>query len=335
MLVALSAVSVFADGGSLDLIVADRTGYDVDTTTDGAIVEYIGDQNQTFGSAGTGTFGTFLQTQDDPSEEGYNTDGVTEFDTGSSPNFNRAILVSGIPIVPCESLDGEETHTGLCWELFADINDSNANDPEAAQIQLTELEVWLTDDNEISGYNQTSGGFGADADLVYDFEGNVLINDVNQGSGRGDLRYLIPLDDLISPIPPECVFGSSTCTTYFIVYTEWGDPEDGEFSSDSGFEEWKVRTIDLATKSGVKFHDLDADGAAREAGEPGLAGWTIYVDYDNDSVHDVGEPFGGDRRGWDLHHHRHHSRHVERARGGAGRLDLQLPEPVRLQRGVR
>ena len=44
-----------------------------------------------------------------------------------------------------------------------------------------------------------------------------------------------------------------------------------------------------ATKSGTKFHDLDADGA-RDAGEPGLAGWTIYVDYDNDSVLDANEP---------------------------------------------
>ena len=45
-----------------------------------------------------------------------------------------------------------------------------------------------------------------------------------------------------------------------------------------------------ATKSGTKFEDLDADGAAREAGEPGLPGWTIYVDYDNDGVLDANEP---------------------------------------------
>src|SRR4029079_355832 len=39
-----------------------------------------------------------------------------------------------------------------------------------------------------------------------------------------------------------------------------------------------------------KFEDLDADGAAREAGEPGLGGWTIYVDYDDDGVLDATEP---------------------------------------------
>jgi hypothetical protein len=44
-------------------------------------------------------------------------------------------------------------------------------------------------------------------------------------------------------------------------------------------------------KSGLKFEDLDADGAAREAGEPALAGWTIYVDYDGDKALDAEEPY--------------------------------------------
>jgi hypothetical protein len=237
----IGAVGVFADGGALDVTVADKTEYAVDTTTDGAIVEYIGDSNTSFGSAGTGTFGTFLQTQDDPSEEGYNTDGTRQFDTGASPQFNHSILVSEIPTVTCESLDESESTDGLCWELFADINDSNANDPEAKQIQLTELEVWFTDDNEITGYVQAGdAGFPSGADKVYDFEGTIHINDVNQGSGRGDLRYLIPVSGI--DLPENCEFGNAACAIYFVVYTEWGDPGDGEWKSDSGFEEWKVKT---------------------------------------------------------------------------------------------
>ena len=45
-----------------------------------------------------------------------------------------------------------------------------------------------------------------------------------------------------------------------------------------------------ATKSGVKFEDKDADGLDQETGEPGLAGWTIYVDYNNNGAKDTGEP---------------------------------------------
>ncbi len=44
-----------------------------------------------------------------------------------------------------------------------------------------------------------------------------------------------------------------------------------------------------ATKSGMKFEDMDADGV-KDPEDTGLAGWTIYVDYDNDGVLDAGEP---------------------------------------------
>jgi len=39
---------------------------------------------------------------------------------------------------------------------------------------------------------------------------------------------------------------------------------------------------------GTKFHDLDANGT-RDAGEPGLAGWTIFLDADGDGVLDPAE----------------------------------------------
>ena len=240
VIVIAAAVSAFIDSGTLDVQVADKTGYAVDTTTSGAIVEYIGDSNTSFGSSGTGTFGTFLQTQNTPSERGYNTDGVRQFDTGSSPTFNHSILVSDIPTVPCKSLDGSKTASGLCWELFADINDSNANDPSAAHIQLTDLEAWLTSNKNITNYPfSTSPNLATN---VYDFAGNVLINDVNQGSGRGDLRYLIPVSSIdLSTLAPNCDYKDLSCGTYFVLFTAWGDPAGGTYKSDSGFEEWKVK----------------------------------------------------------------------------------------------
>jgi len=41
---------------------------------------------------------------------------------------------------------------------------------------------------------------------------------------------------------------------------------------------------------GTKFNDLDADGR-RDAGEPGLAGFRIWADFDNDGVLDAGERY--------------------------------------------
>ena len=44
------------------------------------------------------------------------------------------------------------------------------------------------------------------------------------------------------------------------------------------------------TASGVKYHDLNANGN-QDAGEPGLGGFRIWADYDNDGVRDADEPF--------------------------------------------
>jgi hypothetical protein len=44
------------------------------------------------------------------------------------------------------------------------------------------------------------------------------------------------------------------------------------------------------TASGTKYHDLNGDGD-RDAGEPGLAGFRMFADYDNDGILDAGEPF--------------------------------------------
>jgi hypothetical protein len=44
-----------------------------------------------------------------------------------------------------------------------------------------------------------------------------------------------------------------------------------------------------ATYSGSVFQDTNRS-AVRDGAEPGLSGWVVYVDYDNDGVKDVGEP---------------------------------------------
>ena len=49
-------------------------------------------------------------------------------------------------------------------------------------------------------------------------------------------------------------------------------------------------TYTCGKASGTKFNDLNANGK-RDSGEPGLAGWRIWADYDNDGVRDSGEPY--------------------------------------------
>lgn len=63
----------------------------------------------------------------------------------------------------------------------------------------------------------------------------------------------------------------------------------GEYGAEG---EYDFGNYTYASKSGVKFHDKDGDRQAREEGEPGLEGWTFYVDYNQNGQLDEGEPFG-------------------------------------------
>lgn len=188
-------------------------------------VEYIG-SSAANESSGTGTFDPFVRLQGSPTEKGYNTDGAVAFDTKTG-RWTHAILASAIPIVNC--VINEAGTTGQCWEIFVDINESNT----AKYVSLNEVEVWFTTDPNLVGYVDPSGFPSGTATQVYDFTGEILIHDVNAGSGRGDLRYLIPVT-------------SFTATDYFVLYSKWGTttteaPDGKTYGSEGGFEEWKVR----------------------------------------------------------------------------------------------
>jgi uncharacterized repeat protein (TIGR01451 family) len=221
--VALAALVV--DSGSFSVIVPNKETSSPVVDIGDASVEYIGSSasNQ---SSGTGIFDPFVRLQGAPTQEGYNTNGAVEFQTKAG-QWTKAILASAIPIVDC---DGLGSGTATCWELFVDINESNT----AKHVSLNEVEIWFTTNQNLVGYPQN---FTApDTKQVYDFSGEILIHDVNQGSGRGDLRFLVELANI----------DAWTSTTYFVLYSEWGTstgtPAPGKnFQSEGGFEEWKVR----------------------------------------------------------------------------------------------
>ncbi|HEX8053828.1 MAG TPA: SdrD B-like domain-containing protein, partial [Thermoleophilaceae bacterium] len=58
----------------------------------------------------------------------------------------------------------------------------------------------------------------------------------------------------------------------------------GTDTTDRDFGAWRPGSV-----SGTVFDDLDR-GGDRDGGEPGLSGWTAFVDYDGDEVRDTDEP---------------------------------------------
>jgi hypothetical protein len=248
----LGTVGVLA-AGDVNVEVADRYGFAQATLDDGTIIQYIGDLNTTYGPSGSGVFDSFVRLQADGTERGYNTDGTREFDTKAG-NFTHSIKLSQIPAV---FIGGQ-----LYWEFWSDINDSDST----PLISLDDFELYLTSDPNLTGYP-----FSGTATMIYDYTDandnySVLINDVNQGSGRGDLRYLVPVPS--SGLPGNCNYGNPSCATYLVLYSEWGG-KGGAYTSDGGFEEWKVK----------KYPILQVSKTINGAYDTPVS-WTITKDYD-------------------------------------------------------
>lgn len=244
-LLATAGHAVFlTDSGQVDVQVPDKTTSKVDqTTSGGAFISYFGDSDTTFGSSGTGTFTPFVRLQGSPTEQGYNTDGTTQFDTKVG-TWTHSIKVSQIPQRPCPQATGAD----LCFELFVDINESNT----AKYVSLNKVDIWFTQNPSLSGYPFTASSTTTDQ-YTYSDSNGILIHDVNQGSGRGDLRYDIPVSKF--DVPANCTYGNPACTTYFVLYSQWGSsnaaPDTKTYGSEGGFEEWKVKIYPLPPIVGI------------------------------------------------------------------------------------
>lgn len=182
-------------------------------------------------------------------QEGYNTDAAVEFDTKAG-TWTHSIEVAEIPVIDC---DGTGTGTTLCWELFVDINESNST----PRISLNKVEIYYTDSPTLTGYPFTLPG-DHNTSLQYAFSDTgdaILIHDVNQGSGRGDLRYLVPLTNIT--IPTGCNYGNlAGCNTFFVLYSQWGAPS-GTYAADGGFDEWKVKIYPIPTNIATQLRNTN------------------------------------------------------------------------------
>jgi hypothetical protein len=90
-------------------------------------------------------------------------------------------------------------------------------------------------------------------------------------------------------IPADCDYGSSTCSTFFVLYTGWGDPTGGDYSTDAGFNEWKVKRypfLDVTKTANTTFtrtFEWTIDKSVTPAtwdlfdGDTGTSDWTVDV----------------------------------------------------------
>jgi uncharacterized repeat protein (TIGR01451 family) len=196
-----------------------------DPITIGDGTQFIVEQNPTGQSAGSGVINTFLRIQDDPLEEGYNTDGAVQLDT--VPGFARAITLNDVPIV---------TKDGIAYREFRlDLNESNGGNNQ--NITLNSLQIWAAETPDQTDFVATGDGDGSlpDGSRIWNMDnpltnGETTINlfDWNSGSGKGDYVILIPVSAMVSV----------TGNPFIYLYAQFG----GTSPSDGGFEEFYLLT---------------------------------------------------------------------------------------------
>jgi uncharacterized protein (DUF2141 family) len=235
---------------------------------------------------GTGVIDPFVRIQRNPAsptgtEQGYNTDGIEEYDTkdAGGHNWDHSLKLSDLqPVI----VDGVSY-----YQFTLDVNETKPG----ALISLDELQVFVQGapnltgatfnaDGTITSWKEPSGkNFKTvGANLVYDLDGagdsSVLLNyALNRGSGSGDMTVLIPTSQ----------FPAIRGQQYVYLYSKFSNAE-------AGFEEWTAQVkpgggpvTPVFSLSGHKYNDLDGDGNI-EAGEPTLPGWTITLYQETDGV---------------------------------------------------
>jgi hypothetical protein len=249
LIVALAGTALAAAGTEIDMTIADnQVAYN-----DAIFIQGPIDVN----SAGTGVIDPFLSVGGGGNQaitKGYNTvDASAEFDTITGGDRTRPLLLSGIPEV---EIGGE-----FYREFKLDINKAVGGNEFMA---LNELKLFLTDDPAITGYDYAGGTeFGANATKVWDLGDAVVLMDysLESGSGQSDVSFFVKSS--VFSTAEDCSYGASECTTYLVMWNEYGNYSDSAlypsrtWEDNDGFEEWGIvlRPVVEAEKTAAGSYD--------------------------------------------------------------------------------
>lgn len=119
---------------------------------------------------------------------------------------------------------------------------------------------------------------------IWDLDGGVVLMDYSLASGYGevDITFLVP-SSLFDTTGKDCSYGSESCTTYLVMWNEFGNYTDSalypkyNWGNNGGFEEWGViiRAIVNISKDALVTVDRVVD-------------WHISLTTDPDT-HDLAE----------------------------------------------
>jgi hypothetical protein len=167
-------------------------------------------------TTGTGVIDPFLSIQASPTESGFNIDqGV--LDTKRNGQYTRTQHVSDLLTITVAGIE--------YYSFLIDINEpNNAN----SVLSIDTIKIYTSAGNNLLtslGNLQTQGTLQFNLDSV-DPNVTLLYNDLNSGSGQGDVAFFVPTS----------ILAGVSSNDYFYLYQEFGN-FGGAYGSDSGFEE--------------------------------------------------------------------------------------------------
>jgi hypothetical protein len=199
--------------GAANANILDLTAPHSQGTIGGAIFQTVD-----LAPTGSGVFDSFVRIQRTGTEQGYNTSGrPVAFNENTSPTFTHNLTVGDIPVV---SYQGSNY-----YEFFLDVNESNGGGNNL--ISLDDIQIYTS-----ATGSQTTSNVSTLGDLRYDLDVSKdswikLDYNLGSGSGRGDMRMLLPVSAL----------GGVGPGTFVYLYSQFGL----NFGTDDGYEEWAVQ----------------------------------------------------------------------------------------------
>ncbi|MDP7348482.1 MAG: SdrD B-like domain-containing protein, partial [Phycisphaeraceae bacterium] len=163
----------------------------------------------------------------------------------------------GLSTVP---LNFSAAVTGISGTKFNDLDGDGVFEPGSGETGIQGVTVFVdADDNGILGAGEDS--------------------DVTGPDGTYEIAGLSPGQHIVREVVPAG-FTQTTPETHSVTVADQQITPDINFGNfgNSG----------LVTISGMKYEDQDGDGV-KDAGEPGLQGWTIYIDANDSGTLDAGE----------------------------------------------
>ena len=193
---------------------------------------------------GTGVINPFLSLQNNPTEQGFNTDGSFTLDQTRS-QFTNALPLNHVPVINVKN------GGGAFREFIFDANEANSS-PDA-QFSIDQFNLWLCND-PAAGTFTTRAQFESNAHCtkVYSLDGKTLLaTDANSlGSGSDfDYQILVPDAQFVAAAGgigvntvTECTFNgvnSAPCGSFIILDVKMGF-KGGDFVTGATFEEFST-----------------------------------------------------------------------------------------------